>query len=105
LNAVCRRRLRDPLFPASPTTAKTAPAVAAKPVVALQVKLLGTMLEADGAYAMFSTGVAGVQVRKVGQRVGDPKHGPEVVRIDAREAVIRVGGQDVALSVEGRKMN
>jgi len=101
--SVWQLRLRRPLVDASAKPKARKKAIQTRPPASFRATLLGTMMESEKAFAMFSTLGGGVEVRKVGERIGHPETGAEVLRIDAKEVAVRFQGREFVLRLEQTK--
>lgn len=96
------RQLRRPLVDPPPAT--TTPAASpTRPAPQLQIRLVGTILEAGRSMAMLTTPAGSIEVRGIGETVGEPPADAEVLDIGLNKAVLRYRGQSVTLELEGTK--
>lgn len=64
-------------------------------------KLLATTIEPDRAYALFATERGVVELRTVGDTVGDAELGPRVLKIERRKVVVSDNGVTRTLELLG----
>lgn len=94
------RALRRPLVD-KPAAAATQSAIQAKPLVPLNVVLVGTIVEEGHSRAMLSTAAGVVEVLGIGETVGGATGGAEIVEIQSNSVVLRYRGELTTVRLKG----
>jgi hypothetical protein len=98
-SAVWSRQLRLPLTDPAAASQNSANIASAAPVLPIQLSLLGTALEPGYSMALFSTPQGGLELKSVGQKIGEHSGAPEIVEITADCVLLRHAGGTVKLSL------
>ena len=96
--ALLNKRLRallDNSNPQSPPEVR--PSQAEMPDAVLGLTLRGTIVEKGHSVAVFSTVDSPVEIRGIGERVGDPGNEAEIVEVQRDQVVLRYQGDLVTL--------
>lgn len=96
LQRVWSRPLRQPLFdppPAAPVVVKTTPPP-------LPAKLLGTIEESGQSKALFAMKGGSMEIRGVGEKLGEDASAAEIVSIEQERVVVKYHGQSITLTLE-----
>lgn len=86
-----RRSLSDSMPPPD------RPTVVSNRFAPLNLQLLGTMVEPDQARALFATHRGELEVRRVGESIGNPPASAELLRIEPKAVRLRYRNQDFTL--------
>jgi hypothetical protein len=98
-----KRQMRRPLFDPPPNTPVASSATVQKPPSSLGVRLLGTVTEPGRSVAMLMTTRGTIEIKAVGERLGDMPDGAEVVSVNTDRAVLRYHGETISLELESEK--
>jgi hypothetical protein len=94
------RAWRRPLFDPPPP----APVVVRKPPPQpIRARLLATTIESENSTAMVRLASAQVVFLKVGESLGGEEPSTQIVKIEAGSVLVRRGGEELRLSVDGAK--
>jgi hypothetical protein len=94
-----RRPLVDP--PKPQTVISAANTVAQQPQSLPNVRLLGIALEAGHSMAFFAMPQGVIELRGIGETLGDSPGGPQVASIEDQKVVIRFQGRQINMPLEG----
>lgn len=92
------RRLRPPLFDESVSEASAAPKVAPAQI---PIQLVGTIIERGKSLGIFRVSGTDLQIRGIGEHLGEGPTAAEVVAVDQSQARLRVGATTYTLSLVG----
>lgn len=97
--SLLKKQLRRPLIdPPTVKNAETKAVVKKRPMP--RVRLLGIALEAGHSLAIFSTHKGEIELKGVGEILGDEADGPRISTIEDRRVVICYRGKEVTLDLE-----
>jgi type II secretory pathway component PulC len=97
-----QKQIRRPLYDPPPKTATTQQAVVEKRSPP-NVKLLGVAVEANHSLAMFLNSRGSIEVKGIGDILGDNGNDPQIVAIENQRVMLRYQGETLTLALEGDK--
>lgn len=97
-----QKPIRRPLFDQPTKTVPVQQAVVEKRPLP-SVKLLGVAIETDHSLAMFLTSRGTIEVKGIGDIVGENGNDPQIVTIENQHVTLRYQGETLTLALEGEK--